>query len=89
METDEVVEHEEEIETEVIGNDEMEIELESANSEEILPDVKPRTNSIPPLRPLTIAPKPAKIPVAVKPVAGQQLFLVQGIFLSYFFFVEN
>lgn len=78
METEEVIEHEEEIETEVIGSDEMEIEVETAN-EEILPDVKPRANTIPPLRPLTIAPKPAKIPVAVKPVTGQQLFLLQGI----------
>lgn len=82
MESEEVIEHEEEVETEEIGNDEMEIFIEQSNTQmesEVIQ--KSKTNTIPPLRPLTIAPKPAKIPMAVKPVAGQQLFLVQGIFL--------
>lgn len=61
-----------------IGAQEIEIETERIPSpEEILPDVKTKT-SIPPLRPLTIAPKPAKVPIAMKPLPGQQLLLLQG-----------
>nr|XP_974962.1 PREDICTED: protein lin-54 homolog isoform X1 [Tribolium castaneum] len=63
-----------------IGAQEIEIETERAPSpEEILPDVKIKTSTIPPLRPLTIAPKPAKaVPIAMKPAPGQQLLLLQG-----------
>lgn len=60
-----------------LGAQEIEIETEHAElPEEILPDVKPKT--VPPLRPLTIAPKPTKIPITYKPIAGQQLFLLQS-----------
>lgn len=52
--------------------DDVEIEME-------MEEEKPKTVTIPPLRPLTIAPKPAKLPVSFKPVAGQQLLLLQGI----------
>ncbi|XP_065158164.1 protein lin-54 homolog isoform X2 [Atheta coriaria] len=51
--------------------DDVEIEME-------MEEEKPKTVTIPPLRPLTIAPKPAKLPVSFKPVAGQQLLLLQG-----------
>ncbi|KAJ8932690.1 hypothetical protein NQ318_000606 [Aromia moschata] len=81
VESQEVVEHEEEVETEEITAEEMEVETEQhANSpDEILPDVKAtKTTTVPPLRPLTIAPKPTKVPLAVKPVSGQQLLLLQG-----------
>lgn len=63
-----------------LGAQEVEIETERAQSpEEILPDIKNNKPSVPPLRPLTIAPKPAKVPIAaLKPVTGQQLLLVQG-----------
>jgi hypothetical protein len=62
-----------------IGAHEIEIETERVPSpEEILPDVKTKTATIPPLRPLTIAPKPTKVPIAMKPVPGQQLLLLQG-----------
>lgn len=61
-----------------IGAQEIEIETERSQSpEEILPDIKPKP-TVPPLRPLTIAPKPTKVPITLKPVAGQQLLLVQG-----------
>ncbi|KAK9739358.1 Tesmin/TSO1-like CXC domain, cysteine-rich domain [Popillia japonica] len=64
-----------------LGAQEVEIETEHDNSpEEILPEAKPKT--VPPLRPLTIAPKPAKVPIAIKPVAGQQLLLVQSAGVS-------
>ncbi|KAI4457172.1 tesmin/tso1-related [Holotrichia oblita] len=64
-----------------LGAQEVEIETEHDNSpEEILPETKPKT--VPPLRPLTIAPKPAKMPIAIKPVAGQQLLLVQSAGVS-------
>ncbi|GJQ82265.1 putative tesmin/TSO1-like CXC domain, cysteine-rich domain protein [Trypoxylus dichotomus] len=64
-----------------LGAQEVEIETEHDNSpEEILPESKPK--SVPPLRPLTIAPKPAKLPIAIKPVAGQQLLLVQSAGVS-------
>lgn len=42
-------------------------------------ETKSRT-AIPPLQPLSIAPKPTKnVPIAIKPVTTQQLLLVQGI----------
>ncbi|XP_044252971.1 protein lin-54 homolog isoform X2 [Tribolium madens] len=88
METDEViietVEETVQVDTDVmqseIGAQEIEIETERAPSpEEILPDVKIKTSTIPPLRPLTIAPKPTKaVPIAMKPAPGQQLLLLQG-----------
>ncbi|XP_022916448.1 protein lin-54 homolog isoform X2 [Onthophagus taurus] len=71
----EEAEEEELVQTD-LGAQEIEIEMEPDNAEEILPDVKPK--SVPPLRPLSIAPKPTKMPYAIKPVAGQQLLLVQG-----------
>ncbi|KAF2899459.1 hypothetical protein ILUMI_06720 [Ignelater luminosus] len=61
-----------------IGAQEVEIETERTQSpEEILPDVKTRTN-VPPLRPLTIAPKPTKVPITLKSAGGQQLLVLQG-----------
>lgn len=64
-----------------LGAQEVEIETEHDNSpEEILPETKPK--SVPPLRPLSIAPKPTKVPIAIKPVAGQQLLLVQSAGVS-------
>ncbi|KAK9887835.1 hypothetical protein WA026_000146 [Henosepilachna vigintioctopunctata] len=88
METEDgdvIIEHVGDIEEEIIeteiGEEEVEIMTESENPpspEEILPDIRCK-NSVPPLRPLTIAPKPAKVPVTLKPLAaGQQLLLVQG-----------
>lgn len=75
-----MIEHEEEVETEEISAEEVEVETEQRNSpDEILPDVKTtKTTTVPPLRPLAIAPKPAKVPLAVKPIGGQQLLLLQG-----------
>ncbi|XP_018577673.1 protein lin-54 homolog isoform X2 [Anoplophora glabripennis] len=80
VETQEVIEHEEEVETEEITAEEAETETEQQNSpDEILPDVKTtKTATVPPLRPLAIAPKPAKVPLTVKPIGGQQLLLLQG-----------
>ncbi|XP_044758263.1 protein lin-54 homolog isoform X2 [Coccinella septempunctata] len=86
METEEVVieeaaNMEEEIVETEIGAEEVEIETETERQpspEEILPDVKGKI-SVPPLRPLTIAPKPTKVPITLKPLqGGQQLLLVQG-----------
>ncbi|XP_060522430.1 protein lin-54 homolog isoform X2 [Cylas formicarius] len=78
--TEEEIEHEEEIVETEIEPQEVEIETEDQTSrspEIILPDVK-KPVTVPPLRPLTIAPKPKQIPIAVKPMAGQQLLLLQG-----------
>ncbi|KAK5641328.1 hypothetical protein RI129_009875 [Pyrocoelia pectoralis] len=60
-----------------IGAQEVEIETEQSphSPEEILPDIKIKT--VPPLRPLTIAPKPSKVPITIK-AGGQQLLLLQG-----------
>lgn len=79
VETQAVVEHEEEVETEEISNS-MDEEMEHSQilNEDHPTEIRPKPSSLPPLRPLTIAPKPAKIPLAVKPASGQQLFLVQG-----------
>lgn len=77
VETQEVVEHEEEVETEEMSNS-MNEEMEQIMTEDLANETKSKPSSVPPLRPLTIAPKPAKIPLAVKPTSGQQLFLVQG-----------
>lgn len=74
VETQAVIEHEEEVETEEIS-DTMEVEMVT---EEFITEKKSKPSSLPPLRPLTIAPKPTKIPVTVKPATNQQLFLVQG-----------
>ncbi|CAH0564090.1 unnamed protein product [Brassicogethes aeneus] len=93
METDELVVesqgedvvHEEEVQTEIGGEEiEIETELEAENAvatiaitEDATADTKKAV--VPPLRPLTIAPKPAKIPVTMKPLGGgQQLLLLQG-----------
>lgn len=84
------------VETE-IGEQEVEIETEeieqSEEPDEILPDIKeqihiklePNTGAPPPLRPLTIAPKPAtsKISMALKTAlvnagAGQQIVFIQS-----------
>lgn len=62
-----------------IGGQEVVVETERVSTpEEILPDVAKTKTVVPPLRPLTIAPKPAKVPITLKPVAGQQLLLLQG-----------
>lgn len=66
-----------------IGGQEVVVETERvATPEEILPDVAKAKAVVPPLRPLTIAPKPAKVPITLKPVQGQQLLLLQGENLS-------
>lgn len=71
-----------------IGEQEVVVETETETEraptpEEILPDVEKSVKVaaatvLPPLKPLTIAPKPAKVPITLKPVAGQQLLLLQG-----------
>lgn len=67
-----------------IGGQEVVVETERVPTpEEILPDVSKTKTVVPPLRPLTIAPKPAKVPITLKPVAGQQLLLLQGKNLCY------
>ncbi|KAF5287497.1 hypothetical protein FQA39_LY04125 [Lamprigera yunnana] len=72
------IQDEVEVSTPEIGAQEVEIETERCQSpEEILPEVK--TKSVPPLRPLTIAPKPAKVPIALKTSgngSGQPIKLV-------------
>lgn len=79
VEAQAVVEHEEEVETEEMSNNLSEEMVHSPiMNEDIVNETKPKPSSVPPLRPLTIAPKPAKIPLTVKPSSGQQLFLVQG-----------
>lgn len=88
------------VETE-IGEQEVEIEAEEeleepVSPDEILPDFKEQSESVikydgssvapPPLRPLTIAPKPVtpKVPMALKTAAvvnagsGQQIVLIQS-----------
>lgn len=84
VESQAVIEHEEEVETEEISGT-MDEEMEHAQilTEELVTETKPKPSSLPPLRPLTIAPKPAKFPVTVKPATSQQLFLVQGKFFQY------
>lgn len=69
-------EEDSQVESETADESTREIELEQTNT--LSAETKPKTTSVPPLRPLNIAPKPAKVPIAVKPVAGQQLLLVQG-----------
>lgn len=64
-----------------IGAHEIEIETETErppSPEEILPDIKTKTTTIPPLRPLTIAPKPTKVPIAMKTMQGGQQLLLLG-----------
>nr|CAH7756963.1 unnamed protein product [Callosobruchus chinensis] len=85
VENQEIVEHEEEVETEEITVDDEfgDSDHHTGSSDEMLPGLKNirpilGNNAIPPLRPLTIAPKPTKVPLTVKPVAGQQLLLLQG-----------
>lgn len=85
MEVQEVAEpmNEEIVDQTEIGGQEEVVETErAATPEEILPDVGRAKAVVPPLRPLTIAPKPAKVPLTIKPVAGQQLLLLQGEMLS-------
>nr|CAI5858746.1 unnamed protein product [Callosobruchus analis] len=85
VENQEIIEHEEEVETEEITADDEfgDSDHHNGSSDEMLPGLKNirpilGNNAIPPLRPLTIAPKPTKVPLTVKPVAGQQLLLLQG-----------
>lgn len=67
---------EEEIVETDIGAEEIEVETErGASPDEILPDLKTK-NTLPPLRPLTIAPKPTKVPIIFKPVTGGQQILI-------------
>lgn len=59
---------------------EVEIETErnrSPQAQEIIPEVKVKS-TVPPLRPLTIAPKPARVPFTIKSTGGQQLLLLPG-----------
>lgn len=65
-----------------LGEHEVIIESERAPTpEEILPDVAKKPTSVPPLRPLTIAPKPTAVatrPAVQLKTSGQQLLLLQG-----------
>ncbi|KAG5894475.1 hypothetical protein JTB14_032503 [Gonioctena quinquepunctata] len=81
LESQEIMEHEEEVEAEEMSSEEPENNSEQSNkySEQLLKEAKAnKITLVPPLRPLTIAPKPAKVPIAVKSVGGQQLLLLQG-----------
>lgn len=95
MDGQEEIEHEEEVVVQTeLGAEEIEIETETAEDGTVAVTTPSGTmtlstmveesnkrcgSAVPPLRPLTIAPKPQKIPVtAVKPLAGQQLLLLQG-----------
>ncbi|CAG9857105.1 unnamed protein product [Phyllotreta striolata] len=80
VENQEIIGHEEEVEMEEIVNDYLEVALDSPGKpDEQLLETKPiKTVSVPPLRPLTIAPKPAKVPLAVKSIGGQPVLLLQG-----------
>lgn len=75
---EEIVDGTEILEQEVV----VETEREQTPDDMILPDVEKSTTNnkpvVPPLRPLSIAPKPSKVPITLKPVAGQQLLLLQG-----------
>ncbi|CAG9812753.1 unnamed protein product [Phaedon cochleariae] len=76
----EIIEHEEEVETEEMVTEELEMQPEqsSRDSKSIISETKSiKTATVPPLRPLTIAPKPTKVPLAVKTADGQ-LLLLQG-----------
>lgn len=60
-----------------------EIEIETITTEDVVPEPKQKT-SIPPLQPLTIAPKPTKnVPIAIKPATTQQVLLLQGTLMSF------
>ncbi|XP_019881371.1 protein lin-54 homolog isoform X2 [Aethina tumida] len=95
VDAQEEIEHEEEVVVQTeLGAEEIEIETETAEDGTVAVTTPSGTmtlstmveesnkrsgSAVPPLRPLTIAPKPQKIPVtAVKPLAGQQLLLLQG-----------
>lgn len=84
----ETVETEEVVVQPEIGAQEVEIITERTSSpDEILPDIKTKA-TVPPLRPLTIAPKPAKVPIQLKPVSGQQLLLLQGTVEQFFITIK-
>lgn len=78
VETQSIIEHEEEVETEIIGNMDEEMQHTQIIGEDTPMEPKHKQNSLPPLRPLTIAPKPAKTPLTFKSASPQQLFLLQG-----------
>ncbi|XP_074032033.1 uncharacterized protein isoform X2 [Leptinotarsa decemlineata] len=80
VESQDVMEHEEEVEAEEVFEDESDGYSQQSikYSEQMLQNQTVKTSSVPPLRPLTIAPKPTKVPIAVKSVGGQQLLLLQG-----------
>lgn len=64
-----------------IGAQEVEIESELPQIIEEPTEIIPKTTktNMPPLRPLTIAPKPPKtIPIQLKPSSGTQLLVLQG-----------
>ncbi|XP_017773440.1 PREDICTED: protein lin-54 homolog [Nicrophorus vespilloides] len=72
--------------TSAVGNDDEEIavieseemgELLHKEEEKIQIEIKSKS-TVPPLRPLSIAPKPAKVPLSFKTLPGQQLLVVQG-----------
>lgn len=65
---------------EEVVTEELEVIIDPSNkSDEQVLETKPnKTTTLPPLRPLTIAPKPTKVPITVKSVGGQPLLLLQG-----------
>lgn len=72
----------EQVEEEYVQDDldtqEIEIETEATQViEEPVVEAKTVKTTVPPLRPLTIAPKPTKtVPIQLKPAAGPQLLLL-------------
>lgn len=81
MESQDVIEHEEEIIQTDDDIDPQEVEIQSDEQSQVVEEViekkyKPPP-SVPPLRLLNIAPKPEQVPI-VKSVAGQPVLLVPG-----------
>ncbi|XP_028145018.1 protein lin-54 homolog [Diabrotica virgifera virgifera] len=87
VENQEEIEHEEEVETEEVATEDLEVIIDQSNKvDEHFSDLKiSKLNmAVPPLRPLTIAPKPTKVPLTtVKAVGGQlggqPLLFLQGV----------
>lgn len=76
------IEHEEEVVQSEAEIEPQEVEVQSEDQDAGLEETteqkyKPAA-SVPPLRPLNIAPKPEQVPITVKSVSGQPLILVPG-----------
>ncbi|XP_056633113.1 protein lin-54 homolog [Diorhabda sublineata] len=80
VENQEIVGHEEEVEMEEVVTEDVEVSLDISNKsdDQIFDNRTTKMTVVPPLRPLTIAPKPTKMPLTVKSVGGQPLLLLQG-----------